>query len=154
MKTNFLFTKQGFWYSKDPEGYLDRKSRILAIICQWVKRLQWVSCCSSNILLTPAPQLCQDTHALYISQHWGAPWAVCINLCRAVQTNQQPTPYASWLQMPCHGAAGETVGWLTRGVHKTSSPWSLVGHVWVDTKRGSSSLPPCHQVCYAFFKCI
>lgn len=153
MKTNFLFTKQGFWYSKGPEGYLDHKSRILAIICEWVKRMQWVSCYSSNILLTSAPQARQDTHALYISQHWGAPWAVCINLCRAAQTIQQPTPFASWLQMPCHGAAGETVALLTKGVHETSSPWSLVGHVWVNITRGSS-LSPCHQVCYAFFKCI
>lgn len=53
--------------------------------------MQWVSCYSSNILLTSAPQARQDTHALYISQHWGLPeLSVSIFAGQHKQISNQP----------------------------------------------------------------
>lgn len=151
MKTSFLFTKQGFLYSKNPEGYLNHKNRILVIICEWVKRLQWVSCCSSNILLTPVPLGHSPT--LDFTTQWAS--LSCLYQSLQGSTKKSATNPHVPSVYKCH-ARGQLVRMQAESPEElTESPssQSLIRRACVDTKRGSS-LSPYHQVCCAFFKCI
>lgn len=73
------------------------------------------------------PSLPGHSHTLYFTTLGGS--LSCLYQSLQGSTTKS-TPFASWLQMPCRGVAGETVGSLTKGVHETSlleAGWDMCG---------------------------
>lgn len=88
VKSNFHLKSRDFLYFKYLEVYLDHHSRILMVICEWMKRCCWVNCCFSNTLLDPAPSP-RYSPTLDSTHKGGVPKLPTSLLCRAAQTNQQ-----------------------------------------------------------------